>query len=237
MTRPIDLARLVGVSTQQVRNLADAGVLPPTPRTASGYRRFDDRHRRALVTYQALARGHCIETARSIMRSVHAGDVPAALALVDAGHAALHDQRTALAAVTEALEAVAEQAPDGSAPGRVGMPIGEIAAIIGVRTSALRVWESAGLLNPRRDPVTGYRTFGPSDVRDARMIKLLREGHYPLPQIRPILDGLRRTGSSDALRAATAQRRATLTERSRVMLEGSGLLHDYLDSMTGQEGP
>ena len=55
------------------------------------------------------------------------------------------------------------------------------------------------------------------------MVDLLRQGHYPLPQIRPILDGLRRTGSSDALRAAVAQRRA-LTERAGAMLEGASRL-------------
>ncbi|WP_246122400.1 MerR family DNA-binding transcriptional regulator [Actinoallomurus bryophytorum] len=35
------------MSTQQVRNYEDAGVLPPVPRTAGGYRRFADSHRRA----------------------------------------------------------------------------------------------------------------------------------------------------------------------------------------------
>ncbi|WP_037676124.1 MerR family DNA-binding transcriptional regulator, partial [Streptomyces afghaniensis] len=36
--RPVDLARLAGVSTQQIRNYEDAGVLPPAARTESGYR-------------------------------------------------------------------------------------------------------------------------------------------------------------------------------------------------------
>jgi DNA-binding transcriptional MerR regulator len=229
VSRPIDLARLAGISTQQVRNLAAAGVLPPTARTAADYRRFDERHRRALLTYQALVLGYGIHLSRSMMRAIHDGDVPAALALVDEGHADLHAQRLALAAVTEALESVAGQEPDTSVPARSSMSIGDVAAAVGVRTSALRVWESAELLMPRRDPITGYRRYGPADVRDARMIMLLRQGHYPLPQIRPILEGLRRTGSSDALRAATARRRADLTERTMAMLEGSGLLHDYLE--------
>lgn len=77
-----------------------------------------------------------------------------------------------------------------------------------MRTSALRVWESADLLTPTREPGTGYRRFGATDVRDAQMIKMLRQNRYPLPLIQPILDGLRQTGSSDALRAAIAQRQA-----------------------------
>jgi DNA-binding transcriptional MerR regulator len=166
------------------------------------------------------------------MQAVHAGDLPAALTLVNAGHAALHDQRLSLQATSEALEAIAEQTPDTSASPRSGMRIGEVAAHLGVRTSALRVWESAGLLTPQRDPGTEYRRFSSTDVRDARLINMLRQSRYPLPQIQPVLDGLRHTGSNDALRAAITQRRAALTQRATAMLEGSSRLHHYI---TGQE--
>ncbi|NUT49982.1 MAG: MerR family DNA-binding transcriptional regulator, partial [Saccharothrix sp.] len=42
--RPVDLARAAGISTQQVRNYLDAGVLPPAGRSPAGYRVFDARH-------------------------------------------------------------------------------------------------------------------------------------------------------------------------------------------------
>lgn len=162
------------------------------------------------------------------MQAVHAGDLPLALTLVDAGHAALHEQRLSLLAAGEALEAVAEQTPDPSALPRSGMRIGEVATYLGVRASALRVWESVGLLIPKREPGTSYRRYSPADVRDAQMIHMLRQSRYPLTQIRPILDGLRRTGSSDALRAAIAQRQAGLTQRATAMLEAASYLHHYL---------
>jgi hypothetical protein len=60
------------------------------------------------------------------------------------------------------------------------------------------------------------------------MISMLRQNHYVLPQIRIILDGLRQTGSSDALRAAIAQRQSSLTERTSAMLGASSRLHHYL---------
>ncbi|MFY1690222.1 MerR family transcriptional regulator [Plantactinospora sp. WMMB782] len=226
--RPVDLARLAGISTQQVRNYLDAGVLPPAPRSAAGYRQFDDRHRRALLTYRALAAGYGWETARAIMHAVHAGDLPSALALVDAGHAGLHEERQALAGTAAALEAVAGQETEPAAVPRLTLRIGELAARLGVRTSALRVWEAAGLLVPEREPDTGYRRFGPAEIRDAQMIHMLRRSRYLLPQIRPILDGLRRTGSTAALRAAVARRRQELTGRATAMLAGSSRLHDYL---------
>ncbi|GII60874.1 MerR family transcriptional regulator [Sphaerisporangium krabiense] len=229
--RPIDLARLAGVSAQQIRNYADAGVLPPTPRTPSGYRRFDARHRLALITYRALGAGYGWEPARQIMKAVHAGQEAEALALVDAVHAASHERRLSLRAAGEALEAVAGQTPNSTAAPRAGLRIGEVAALLGVRTSALRVWESCGLLTPAREPMTGYRRYGPADVRDARMVDMLRRGRYPLPQVRAVLDGLRRTGSTDALRTALAERQAELTRRAAAMLEAAGRLHAYLATL------
>ncbi len=227
--RPIDLARLAGVSTQQIRNYAAEGILPPVPRTESGYRRFGAGHRAALLTYQALARGYGRDTARTVMRAVHDADLPLALTLLDTGHVALHEERLSLQAAGAALEAVAGQRPEAAPLPRSGMRIGEVAAYLGVRTSTLRLWESAGLLAPKREPATRYRTFGPADIRDARMINMLRQGRYPFTQIQVVLDGLRRTGSSDALRAAIARRQAELTRRARAMLEGSAHLHHYLE--------
>ncbi|RBQ21891.1 MerR family transcriptional regulator [Spongiactinospora rosea] len=229
--RPIDLAREAGISAQQVRNYADDGILPPAPRTPSGYRRFDARHRAALLTYRALMRGYGPDAAQRIMLAVHAGDVPLALTVVNAEHAALHEQRLSLEAAGAAVAAVAERPPGATGVPRGGLRIGEVAARLGVRTSALRVWEAAGLLTPRRERGTRYRTYGETDLRDARIIRMLRQGRYGFPQIRAVLDGLRSTGSGEALRAAIDERRAALLRRTAAMLEGSGRLHDYLGGL------
>ncbi|MEV5437817.1 MerR family transcriptional regulator [Streptomyces sp. NPDC052682] len=225
--RPVDLARLAGVSAQQIRNYEEAGVLPPAARTASGYRVFTDVHRRALLAYRVLMRTHGPVTAARILRAVHDGDVPGALALVDAAHAALHQERIALRATSEALQSLAREDP-APLPRSGGLRIGEVAALLGVRTSALRVWEAAGLLRPERERGTRYRLYTPADVRDARIIHTLRRGHYLFDQIRPVLEGLRREGSSEALRAAITARGEALTARTRAMLEGAGALHAYL---------
>ncbi|MDA3647702.1 MerR family transcriptional regulator [Saccharopolyspora indica] len=221
--RPVDLARAAGISTQQVRNYLDDGVLPPAERTEAGYRSFRPRHLRALLTYRALVRGFGIGAAQEIMRAVHADELPKALELIDAGHAALHEQRRGLDETGEALEAVAEQV---RAP-KADLRIGELAGHLGVRTSALRVWEAEGLLAPDRERGTGYRCYRAADVRDAQMINMLRQGRYPLPQVRHVLDELRRTGSRDALRDAIAQRRAEITARAGAMLEAASHLHAY----------
>ena len=223
--RPVDLGRLAGVSAQQIRNYADAGILPVVRRTPASYRRFDDGHRRALLTYGALTRGFGLPTARAVLQAIHAGDPGAALALVDAAHAAVHVERVSLREAGVALESVAAEAP---ALPRSDLRIGEVARLLGMRTSALRVWESAGLLRPARERGTRYRLFGAADVRDARMVQMLRQSGYPLAQIESVLDGLRRTGSTDALRAAIARRHEALATRSAAMLEAAAHLQAYL---------
>lgn len=221
--RAVDLARLAGVSAQQIRNYADAGILPAVPRTGSGHRRFGAEHRRALLAYRALAAGCGPRTAQAIMHAVNDGDLPAALALLDGAHAALHERRRSLAATEEALDAV----DDVPAPRGV-MRVGEVAAHLGIRTSALRTWEAAGLLTPDRERGTGYRRYAPSHVREARMIRMLRQGHYPLPLIREILDDLRRTGGRAALKEAVKGQRETVTRQAAAMLAAAARLQEYL---------
>ncbi|MBB5786344.1 MerR family transcriptional regulator [Jiangella mangrovi] len=232
--RPADLAQAVGVSAQQVRNYEDAGVLPPVPRSASGYRQFSERHLEALLTFRSLVPGFGVIAARSIMRTVHDGDVPGALALVDAAHADLHDQRRRLHRTAAALAALAGGVTTGSAaaPAGVasGLRVGEAARLLGVRPSALRTWEAAGLLTPSREPGTSYRTYSPDDVRDAQLVLLLRQSYYGLAQVGSVLGELRRTGSTEALQAVLAQRREQLTARSLAMLDGAGRLFAYLSS-------
>ncbi|TDD66196.1 MerR family transcriptional regulator [Jiangella aurantiaca] len=232
--RPVDLARTVGVSAQQIRNYEDAGVLPAVPRSDSGYRQFSERHLQALHTYRALVPGYGVVAARSIMRTVHDGDVAGALALVDAVHAELHDHRRQLHETAGAVEALAAgSAGRGSAGGPEprggpGLRVGEVARRLGVRPSALRTWEAAGLLTPAREPGTSYRTYTADDVRDAQLVNLLRQSRYGLPQVRLVLGELRRTGSTAALRAVLAQRGEQLTARALAMLDGAGRLHTYL---------
>ncbi|MEV4262304.1 MerR family transcriptional regulator [Kribbella sp. NPDC049584] len=233
--RPVDLARRAGVSTQLVRNYEAAGILPPAPRSDTGYRQYGPEHVSALLTYRALAPGFGAETATEIMRAVHAGDEGLAYRLVDAAHAALHEQRLATDAASEALAALAaENVDELTGP---SLLVGELAHRLGIRTSALRVWEAAGLLAPTREPGTKYRRYGPEQVRDARIIHMLRQGRYYFEQIRPVLDGLRRTGSTEALRTAIAERRAAHDRQTKAMLYGSALLHQLInqEQPTGSE--
>ncbi|WP_326726776.1 TioE family transcriptional regulator [Streptomyces phaeochromogenes] len=234
--RPVDLARGHGLSTQAVRNYEEAGILPAADRTPTGYRTYTSLHARALRAFLALVPGHGHQTATSIMRAVNQGEVDEAFRLIDDSHAQLLDDRRTLQAVESALrdleppaapEPDAASGPDASS-GPVDRFIGPLAEELGIRPATLRKWERAGLMRPRRDPLTGYRVYDESDVRDARLSHQLRRGGYLLEQIAPLIAQVRSAGGLEPLEAALTDWRGRVSARGRAMLTGAAELEAYL---------
>lgn len=229
--RLVDLARAVGLSVQSVRQYADLGFLPPVARTPSGYRVFTSSHAEALRVARALIQGYGWDPALAVMRAVHAGDHEAVLALVDSSHAELHAERQRIDRVLGAFEAVVVDAPPPSSP---HLRVGEVARSLGIRTSALRLWEKRGLLHPVRDRTTGYRVYDRGQQRNAHLIAILRRGGYGIELIRPVLEELHSTDQShkpERVRAELARREADLHRLSTLRLQATATLHGYLESL------
>lgn len=238
--RPIDLARAYGLSTQAVRNYEEAGILPAADRTEHGYRTYTPLHAGALRAFLALLPGHGRATAASIMRAVNGGETEDALRLIDESHAQLLGDRRTLRAVESALRdlgpAPAPAPGSGSAPGSAPAPapgsgdtfIGPLAAKLGIRPATLRKWERAGLVRPRRDPLTGYRVYAEADVRDVLLAHQLRRGGYLLEQIAPLLAQVRAAGGLEPLEVALRDWHGRLSARGRALLAGAAALEAYL---------
>jgi DNA-binding transcriptional MerR regulator len=228
--RPIDLAREHGLSAQAVRKYEQAGILPPAERTEHGYRVYQPRHAQALRAFVALVPAHGHQSATAILRAVNAGELDTALALVDGGHLQLRRDRETLAAVEQALQELTAAEP---APGHREIFIGRLARQLGVRPATLRKWERAGLLQPDRDPRTGYRVYTPDDVRDAHLAHQLRRGGYLLDRIAPLIAQVRTAGGVEPLRATLQDWRAALARQGLAMLAGAAELHAYLRDHQG----
>ncbi|MEU9242161.1 MerR family transcriptional regulator [Streptomyces sp. NPDC048385] len=82
--------------------------------------------------------------------------------------------------------------------------IGDLARQVRMRPSALRYYESVGLLPPARR-VTGRRVYPASTLRRIALIKMAQRAGFTLAEIRQLLD-------TDTDRGATRQWR-TLAER------------------------
>jgi DNA-binding transcriptional MerR regulator len=223
LQRPVDLARAHGLSTQAVRNYEAAGILPAAARGPNGYRAYTPAHARALAAFLALVPGHGHRAAAEIMRAVNEGATETALRLIDESHAQLLEDRRVLSAVASALD---DLAPVPAAPGDTF--VGPLAHRLGLRPATLRKWERAGLVSPRRDRQTGYRVYGPADIRDAQLIHQLRRGGYPLARIAPLINQVRAAGGIAPLESLLTDWNARLTGRGRAMLTGAAALDAYL---------
>jgi DNA-binding transcriptional MerR regulator len=223
LQRPVDLARAHGLSTQAVRNYEAAGILPAAARGPNGYRAYTPAHARALAAFLALVPGHGHRAAAEIMRAVNEGATETALRLIDESHAQLLEDRRVLSAVASALD---DLAPVPAAAGDTF--VGPLARRLGLRPATLRKWERAGLVSPRRDRQTGYRVYGPADIRDAQLIHQLRRGGYPLARIAPLINQVRAAGGIAPLESLLTDWNARLTGRGRAMLTGAAALDAYL---------
>ncbi|MFE3545307.1 TioE family transcriptional regulator [Nocardia sp. NPDC059177] len=231
--RPADLAREHGISTQAVRNYEEAGYLPPAERTPTGYRIYTGTHAAALRAYLALIPAYGHATAGAIMLALHDGDLDQALTVIDRGHHRLLRDRETLAAVRRAVDHLTSEStestesadlPDLPAGTRT---IGELAHRLQVTPATLRAWEDAGILTPTRDPATGYRRYGPTDLRDAELAHLLRRGGYLLDRIATVVRQVRAAGSTEELAATLDQWQRRLTTQGADMLDAAAELSRY----------
>jgi len=225
--RTVDVARRAGCSVQQVRNLEQAGVLPPTTRTPAGYRTFTHLHVLAATAHVALSDGVGPDQAKTILRTAHRSPLPELLDALDAAHEGLHNERRVVHLAQHALTAIsAEPIHDPRADD--AMTISELAGALGVRASALRHWEHEGLLTPTRSTAGRARTYSPVDVRDARVVHQLRLAGHRVPALRQLVPALRGTGQHGDITAALAARHDNITQRSRALLRAASVLESLI---------
>jgi DNA-binding transcriptional MerR regulator len=114
--------------------------------------------------------------------------------------------------------------------------VGPMARRLGIRPATLRKWERAGLVQPRRDPQTGYRVYSPADVRDALLVHQLRRGGYLLEQIAPLIAQVHSAGGVAPLESMLRDWHARLSARSCAMLTGAAALDAYLGCRPARPG-
>jgi len=221
------IGRIVGYSTQQVRDLERLGVIPPADRHANGYRSYDRRHLDALRAYRALAAAIGPVPARQLMPTLLHGSIEDAAEKIDDLHVAIARGRGLVREALRGLDAILDDATD-TFDDRDAMTIGELASALGIRTSALRHWEAEGLVRPDRSTTARVRTYGAGAISEARVVAALRSGGYPIPPIARILDQLRSQGMTARARQLLDDRLRDLTRRSVALLDAAGHLHAIL---------
>lgn len=221
------LAKAVGISVQQVRNYEAWGFLPSAARSRAGYRLYAAMHLEALKAARCMIAGYGWQQALGILQVFHRGDLDTALALVDKRHAELDRQREQVERIVAALYTeVALPLPQATMRELCLLQIGEAAAHVGVRVSALRYWEQRGLLTPRRDGGSRYRLYDKREMRRVQVVALLRSAGYDFGSIRIVLDDLI-AGRPERVLAAVEKRREELHRASRAGIEATVAFWHY----------
>lgn len=236
--RPIDLGRAVGLSAQTIRKYERWGFMPPAVRSLTGYRQYTRRHLHAVQATRIMMNGFGWMQTQCIMRLVHQDDdLPACYTRITELHAGLNAQRRELVEMLDILRTLAksEVPPTTAGPVRDGLRIGEAAALVGVRVSALRFWEEQGLLHPTRDRESGYRIYDEQQLRMLRVVALLRRANYDFPAISRVLADLA-SGRTDQAIAAAERRLGQLAVKSRLAIQATAAFWDYVVEEAGIAG-
>lgn len=216
------MARRVGCSVQQVRNLEREGVLPPAERSPSGYRRYREEHVHSAVAYRLLTCGVGPVEAKTLLRAAQSESADHLLELLDQAHARLHAERRDLHLARRAVEDISTEPLTSQRPAD-SMTIAEVADALGVPPSTLRHWEAEALLMPQRARY-GARLYPPAAVRDARIVHQLRLAGYSIPAVRVVVHQVRHLRRLDDLDRALVERQRTLSSRSRALLRAAAAL-------------
>jgi DNA-binding transcriptional MerR regulator len=189
------IAKLIGVHPNTIRLYEDLKLLPPIPRTESGYRIFNDRHVEQLRLLRIAFRAEIIsdrlrQEAYEIIKTAATGDIDGAyrdtLGYLNHLRAEKARAEEAIAITIQILEdsAVTDEAVEFI--GRAG-----IAGTLGITIDVLRDWERNGLINVPRNP-NGYRCYGIEELNRLKIIRVLRNAHYSMMSILRMLNRLDR---------------------------------------------
>jgi DNA-binding transcriptional MerR regulator len=176
-----EIAKAVDVHPNTVRLYEEWGLLPPIPRTPSGYRKFSEAH----LDQMKLARmamhftwlgGEIRKTAYEMVYSGAEGDLGGALELAYQLRVMIQAEQAQAEAAADFLENWAQ----GSAVESKDKPrkIGEVAKLLNVTTDRLRNWERNGLIEVPRNPLNRYRFYRTREIGRLRVIRTLCQARY-----------------------------------------------------------
>lgn len=223
------VSTLTGYSQQQIRDLERLSIIEPALRAANGYRQFTALHLRDLRAYRDLAHAVGPVQARRTMTEIRSLPADQALALVSSLHERLLQQRHQAFAALEALELIRSEPAEDEHPTDT-MTISQLAGALGVRTSALRFWEQAGLVAPERVTLrfASARRYPLQAIREARITAALRAAGYRIPDVQQTIAAVRTLSHIDRPIDALEARVRQIADRAHSLLRAGAPLAEII---------
>lgn len=185
--RTSDIARKAGVHPNTVRKYEELGYLPKALRAPNGYRQFSQRHLDQIDLVRCFLRCAWLgepfkQKALEVVLRSAADDFAGAQKSATDMVALVREERSRAERAAELLaEWAISQAAAGEMP--TDLNIREAAAYLNVTAHTLRNWDRNRLVTVPRDPASGYRVYGPPELRRLMVIRALRRARYNLMSI------------------------------------------------------
>ncbi|WP_084778140.1 MerR family transcriptional regulator [Saccharibacillus sacchari] len=186
---PKQASLLLQVSTTTLRRYEQLELIPIVSRHGVNRRVYTQVHMNAFAALRILAPGYGISVSYEAMRLIRSGKTNDAFWLINEQQSLIHEEKQR---VMQMMQLIA-QADFCRYNGRhvtENMTIRDVAEMAGVNTSAIRYWEKEGLISPARNARSGYRVFGPRELRRIVVISSLRRTVYFIENMRRLLDDL-----------------------------------------------
>lgn len=197
----IEIARKLNISTSALRHYESWGIIPKVEREENGYRNYTSEHEAYFVCIRSLLAGFGMDLVKRVMFLIKEGDFVKAYWLINEGQVRLYKDKEVVQRTLKLLDSK-ELAEVSIHVQRKNLTIGEVAKEANVSSSAIRHWEKEGLLKPERHKESGFRIYGPKDIRRVLVISAVQRVVYSLEIVREILTQLDKDNIANAKKIA-----------------------------------
>lgn len=186
---PKQIAQALEISSTTLRRYESLDLIPEVPRTQSKHRLYTEVHYQAFITIRTMLKGYDYSVVYKAMRKIKFGTVEEALWLVNHQQYLLQIEKQRVEEIQNLIKN-ANFDVYKNIKIKEHMSIGIVAEIAGVNTSAIRHWESEGLLKSERNSENGYRMYSKNELKKVLVISSLRKTIYFIEPMKKLLNEL-----------------------------------------------
>ena len=196
--RTSEVAEMMGIHPNTVRLYEEWGLITKPVREENGYRVFTDLH---LCQIQAARLGFEIEILQNglrkkivdMIKTCAKCDFDGAIRQTEEYLVQLKKER---ASAEEAIKIVQDILHGEIHENQLSLKRKDVSRYLAISVDALRNWEMNGLMTIKRKE-NGYRIYTDADIRQLKIIRVLRCAHYSLEAIRRMMQQLSENPEAD----------------------------------------
>lgn len=196
--RTSEVAEMMGIHPNTVRLYEEWGLITKPVREENGYRVFTDLH---LCQIQAARLGFEIEILQNglrkkivdMIKTCAKCDFDGAIRQTEEYLVQLKKER---ASAEEAIKIVQDILHGEIHENQLSLKRKEVSRYLAISVDALRNWEMNGLMTIKRKE-NGYRIYTDADIRQLKIIRVLRCANYSLEAIRRMMQQLSENPEAD----------------------------------------